>query len=65
MEELLFIYEECFGMQYSIGVEYALHCLVYLFDIPEYSPTGIKELSFFQGILDTYLSKIFSKLSEI
>ncbi|MDM5326990.1 Rrf2 family transcriptional regulator [Neobacillus sp. CF12] len=51
-------------MQYSIGVEYALHCLVYLIDIPEDSPTGIKELSFFQGISDTYLSKIFSKLSK-
>ncbi|MDQ0971160.1 Rrf2 family protein [Neobacillus niacini] len=51
-------------MQYSIGVEYALHCLVYLIDIPEDSPTGIKELSYFQGISDTYLSKTFSKLSK-
>ncbi|MGJ7922892.1 RrF2 family transcriptional regulator [Neobacillus sp. LXY-4] len=51
-------------MQYSIGVEYALHCLVYLIDNPEDSPLGIKELSFFQGISDTYLSKIFSKLSK-
>lgn len=51
-------------MQYSIGVEYALHCLVYLIDIPEDSSTGIKELSFFQGISDTYLSKIFTKLSK-
>lgn len=51
-------------MQYSIGVEYALHCLVYLTDIPEDSPIGIKELSSFQGISDTYLSKIFSRLSK-
>lgn len=51
-------------MQYSIGVEYALHCLVYLIDTPEDSPIGVKELSFFQGISDTYLSKIFSKLSN-
>lgn len=51
-------------MQYSIGVEYALHCLVYLIDIPDDYPIGIKELSFFQGISDTYLSKIFSKLSK-
>ncbi|MFB3167325.1 Rrf2 family transcriptional regulator [Neobacillus sp. 179-C4.2 HS] len=51
-------------MQYSIGVEYALHCLVYLIDIPEDSSTGIKELSSFQGISDTYLSKIFTKLSK-
>ncbi|MFP7296758.1 RrF2 family transcriptional regulator [Neobacillus niacini] len=51
-------------MQYSVGVEYALHCLVYLIDIPEDSSIGIKELSFFQGISDTYLSKIFTKLSK-
>ncbi|MGJ7913110.1 RrF2 family transcriptional regulator [Neobacillus sp. LXY-1] len=51
-------------MQYSIGVEYALHCLVYLIDTPEDSPIGIKELSDFQGISETYLSKIFSKLSK-
>jgi Rrf2 family protein len=51
-------------MQYSIGVEYALHCLVYLIDIPEDSSIGIKELSTFQGISDTYLSKIFTKLSK-
>ncbi|WP_312475092.1 Rrf2 family transcriptional regulator [Neobacillus sp.] len=51
-------------MQYSIGVEYALHCLVYLIDTPKSSTIGIKELSFFQGISDTYLSKIFSKLSK-
>jgi len=51
-------------LQYSIGVEYALHCLVYLIDVPDDSPIGIKELSFFQGISETYLSKIFSKLSK-
>ncbi|WP_088013598.1 RrF2 family transcriptional regulator [Gottfriedia acidiceleris] len=51
-------------MQYSVGVEYALHCLVYLIDTPCDSPIGIKELSFFQGVSDTYLSKIFSKLSK-
>jgi len=51
-------------MQYSVGVEYALHCLVYLIDNPEDSPIGIKDLSSFQGVSDTYLSKIFSKLSK-
>lgn len=51
-------------MQYSIGVEYGLHCLVYLIDIPENSPIGIKELSAFQGISETYLSKIFGKLAK-
>lgn len=51
-------------MQYSVGVEYALHCLVYLIDNPDDSPIGIKDLSSFQGVSDTYLSKIFSKLSK-
>ncbi|MGG1554680.1 Rrf2 family transcriptional regulator [Paenibacillus ferrarius] len=49
-------------MQYSVGVEYALHCLVYL--IPNESKIGIKELAFFQGIPETYLSKIFTKLAK-
>lgn len=49
-------------MQYSIGVEYGLHCLVYLIDIPPDSTIGIKELSSFQGVSETYLSKIFGKL---
>ncbi|CAG7643931.1 RrF2 family transcriptional regulator [Paenibacillus allorhizosphaerae] len=52
-------------MQYSIGVEYALHCLVYLIDLPEGASIGIKELSAFQGVSETYLSKIFGKLSKV
>lgn len=51
-------------MQYSIGVEYGLHCLVYLIDIPPDATIGIKELSAFQGVSETYLSKIFSKLAK-
>lgn len=51
-------------MQYSIGVEYGLHCLVYLIDIPPDATIGIKELSAYQGISETYLSKIFSKLTK-
>ncbi|MCR8842459.1 Rrf2 family transcriptional regulator [Paenibacillus sp. SC116] len=51
-------------MAYSIGVEYGLHCLVYLIGIPSNSTIGIKELAEFQGISETYLSKIFGKLSK-
>ncbi|GMK40824.1 Rrf2 family transcriptional regulator [Paenibacillus sp. CCS19] len=51
-------------MQYSIGVEYGLHCLVYLIDLPPDASIGIKELSAFQGVSETYLSKIFGKLSK-
>ncbi|MDQ0914975.1 Rrf2 family transcriptional regulator [Paenibacillus sp. V4I5] len=51
-------------MQYSIGVEYALHCLVYLIEVPPDSSIGIKELSAFQGISETHLSKMFGKLTK-
>ena len=51
-------------MHYSVGVEYGLHCLLYLIDQPEDSPIGIKELSAFQGVSETYLSKMFGKLAK-
>ncbi|MEC1759863.1 RrF2 family transcriptional regulator [Schinkia azotoformans] len=51
-------------MQYSVGVEYALHCLLYLINPPTGSNIGIKELSKFQGVSETYLSKIFTKLAK-
>ena len=51
-------------MQYSVGVEYALHCLIYL-GTPGIKPVlTVKELAKFQGISETYLSKIFTKLSK-
>ncbi|AJS58533.1 Rrf2 family transcriptional regulator [Paenibacillus sp. IHBB 10380] len=51
-------------MQYSVMVEYALHSLVYLIDVPEEESIGIKDLSEFQGLSETYLSKVFGKLSK-
>jgi Rrf2 family protein len=51
-------------MAYSVGVEYSLHSLVYLIDNPTNTTFGIKELAEFQGISETYLSKIFGKLSK-
>ncbi|WP_018754948.1 RrF2 family transcriptional regulator [Paenibacillus terrigena] len=51
-------------MQYSVMVEYALHSLVYLIDVPEEDSIGIKDLSEFQGLSETYLSKVFGKLSK-
>jgi Rrf2 family protein len=51
-------------MHYSVGVEYALHCLIYL-GTPSIKPVlTVKELARFQGISETYLSKIFTKLSK-
>ncbi|MFP3669236.1 Rrf2 family transcriptional regulator [Priestia sp. SIMBA_032] len=51
-------------MQYSVGVEYALHCLVYLIDTPSKESVGIKDLAEFQGLSETFLSKVFGKLSK-
>ncbi|MEH7095042.1 RrF2 family transcriptional regulator [Neobacillus vireti] len=51
-------------MQYSVGVEYALHCLVYLIDVPSNDSIGIKDLAEFQGLPETFLSKVFGKLSK-
>jgi len=49
-------------MKFSIGVEYALHCLLYLVKNTKNNPVGIKELAEFQGISESYLSKVFTKL---
>ncbi|MDX8366023.1 Rrf2 family transcriptional regulator [Cytobacillus sp. IB215665] len=49
-------------MQYSVGVEYALHSLVYLCSTSKVGPIGIKDLAKIQGLSETYLSKIFTKL---
>ena len=51
-------------MKLSVGVEYAIHCLLYMVNIETGKSVGIKDLSTFQGISETYLSKVFSKLSK-
>lgn len=51
-------------MQFSIGVEYALHCLFYMIDIPAGKSVGIKDLATFQGVSETYLSKVYTKLRK-
>ncbi|GAB2575272.1 RrF2 family transcriptional regulator [Gracilibacillus alcaliphilus] len=51
-------------MKYSVMVEYALHSLVYLIDVPEEDSIGIKKLAEFQGLSETYLSKVFGKLAK-
>lgn len=51
-------------MQFSIGVEYALHSLLHMVDLPPGKPIGVKELATFQGISETYLSKVFTKLRK-
>lgn len=51
-------------MQFSIGVEYAMHCLLYLTETPAGRPVGIKDLAAYQGVSETYLSKVFTKLKK-
>lgn len=51
-------------MQFSIGVEYALHCLLYLTDMPTGKTVGIKDLAAYQGVSESYLSKVFTKLKK-
>ena len=45
-------------MQFSVGVEYALHCLLYMVDIPSGKSVGIKDLATYQGVAETYLWRV-------
>lgn len=51
-------------MRFSVGVEYAMHCLLYMTNVPEGKSVGIKDLAAYQGISETYLSKVFTKLKK-
>lgn len=51
-------------MQYGIGVEYALHCLLYLIGRDRKESLSIKKIAQFQGVSETYLSKTFTKLKK-
>jgi Rrf2 family protein len=46
------------------GSEYALHCLLYLIDLPEGASLTISNLAEFQGVSPSYLAKIFTKLKK-
>ncbi len=45
------------------GVEYALHCLLWLVDSGDQQPSS-RDLAEMQGISPTYVAKIFSRLSK-
>lgn len=51
-------------MQFSVGVEYAFHSLFYMVDLPESKTLGIKQIAELNAISETYLSKVFAKLSK-
>ncbi len=51
-------------MKFSVGVEYAIHCLIYMVDLEEGKSIGVRDLAAFQGISESYLSKTFAKLAK-
>ncbi len=51
-------------MKFSVGVEYAIHCLIYMVELPEGKSIGVRDLANFQGISESYLSKTFAKLTK-
>jgi len=51
-------------VQFSVGIEYALHCLLYMVDMPSGKSVGIKDLAAYQGVSETYLSKVYTKLKK-
>ncbi len=51
-------------MKFSVGVEYAIHCLIYMVDLEAGKCIGIRDLATFQGISESYLSKTFAKLAK-
>lgn len=49
----------------STGVEYALHCLLFLADLPEEAPgASAKDLAELQGIPGDFVAKLFTKLTK-
>ncbi|MHB8423299.1 MAG: RrF2 family transcriptional regulator [Leptospirales bacterium] len=46
------------------GVEYALHCLLSLVNASEESPLVLKDIAQFQGVSESYLAKIFTRLKK-
>ncbi len=51
-------------MQFSNGVEHAFHSLFYMIDLPKNKRVGIKKIAQIHNLGDSYLSKIFAKLSK-
>jgi Rrf2 family protein len=49
---------------FGVGVEYALHCLLYLIDPPAGAKLVVKDIAVFQGVSETYLSKVFARLKK-
>ncbi len=46
------------------GVEYALHCMAYLISPPSGTVITVKDLAEFQGVSESYLAKVFTRLTK-
>ena len=51
-------------MKFSVAVEYALHGLIYMAGLEENKSIRIQDMSRFQGISESYLSKTYAKLAK-
>lgn len=49
---------------YGTNVEYALHCLLYLVELPEETHVGSRDLAEFQGISPSLVAKLFTQLQK-
>lgn len=51
-------------MQFSSSLEHAFHSLFYMIDLPKHKAIGIKKIAEIHNLADSYLSKIFAKLTK-
>ena len=49
---------------FGSGVEYGLHCLLYLVDAPAERPPSARDLAEFQGVSPSYVAKLFTQLEK-
>ncbi len=49
---------------FGSGVEYGLHCMLYLVDAPAQRPPSARDLAEFQGVSPTYVAKLFTQLEK-
>lgn len=49
---------------YGTSVEYGIHCLLHLANMPEDAWTSAKEVAEFQGVSTAYAAKLFTRLQK-
>ena len=49
---------------YGASVEYGLHCLLYLVDLPQEVVPSSRDLAEFQGVSPSYAAKLFTQLEK-